>query len=188
MHQRSTSSRPKRTRSAPLSAGALTRRATKLAQSDLMSLYQFALTSDEIAAVADISRLSRDNTGKLLGYQRQEVRKHVADITEYLDSEAPLFPHPLIIAFSSKVVFTGSRGLWVNDGVSTAGTISIPLPRNCEAKPGWLVDGQQRALALSRSRRRNFPVPVCAFITDNVELQRDQFLRVNNTRPLPRGL
>ena len=168
--------------------GILTRRATKLAQSDHTPLYQFALTSNEIAAVADISRLSRDDTGKVLGYQRREVKKHVADIIEYLDSEAPLFPHPLIIAFSSRVMFTSSRGLWVNDGVSTAGSISIPLPRNGETKPGWLVDGQQRALALSRSRRRDFPVPVCAFITDDVELQRDQFLRINNTRPLPRGL
>jgi DGQHR domain-containing protein len=188
MHQRPASSRPKRARRAALSAGVLTRRATKLAQSNHIPLYQFALTSDEIAAVADISRLSRDDTGKLLGYQRQEVRKHVADIIEYLDSEAPLFPHPLIIAFSSKVVFTSSRGLWVNDGLSSAGTISIPLPRNGEAKPGWIVDGQQRALALSRARRRDFPVPVCGFITDDVELQRDQFLRINNTRPLPRGL
>src|SRR5262249_41321845 len=159
-----------------LSAGLLTRRATKLAQSDQTPLYQFALTSDEIAAVADISRLSRDDTGKLLGYQRREVKKHVADITDYLNSEAPLFPHPLIVAFSSKVVFTSSRGLRVNDGVSTAGTISIPLPRNGESKPGWLVDGQQRALALSRCRRRDLPVPICAFITDDVELQRDQFL------------
>ena len=188
MQQKSTSSRPKRTRSVARLLGALTRRATRLAQSDQTPLYQFALTSDEIAAVADISRLSRDDTGRLLGYQRREVKKHVTDITEYLDSESPLFPHPLIIAFSSKVVFTSSRGLRVNDGVSTAGTISIPLPRNGDAKPGWLVDGQQRALALSRSRRRDFPVPVCAFITDDVELQRDQFLRINNTRPLPRGL
>ena len=43
-------------------------------------------------------------------------------------------------------------------------------------------------LALGRSRRQDFPVPVNAFITDSVELQRDQFLRINNTRPLPRGL
>jgi DGQHR domain-containing protein len=188
MDQKTASPRTERKRNAALSTDVLIRRATKLAQGDQISLYQFALTSDEITAVADISRLSRDDTGKLLGYQRREVKRHVADITDYLDSAAPLFPHPLIIAFSSKVAFTRSRGLRVNDGVSTAGTISIPLPRDGEAKPGWLVDGQQRALALSRSRRRDFPVPVCAFITDDVEVQRDQFLRINNARPLPRGL
>src|SRR5262249_23650646 len=36
--------------------------------------------------------------------------------------------------------------------------------------------------------RANLPVPVNAFVADEVEIQRDQFLRVNNTRPLPRGL
>jgi DGQHR domain-containing protein len=166
----------------------LKRRATRLAQSKHMALYQFALTSEDITAVADISRLSRDETGKLLGYQRAEVRKHVSEIADYLDSEAPLFPHPLIIAFSSKVVFRGSRGIGVSDGVSSAGDVFIPVPQNGDAKPGWIVDGQQRALALSRSRRKDFPVPVCAFITDDIELQRDQFLRINNARPLPRGL
>src|SRR5439155_11587091 len=113
--------------------------------------------------------------GKLLGYQRPEVKKHVVDIVEYLDSEAPIFPHPLIIAFSSKVGFTSSRGSRVHDGVSTAGMISIPLPTNEGPRPGWIVDGQQRALALSRARRQDFPVPICAFITDDVEVQREQF-------------
>jgi DGQHR domain-containing protein len=41
---------------------------------------------------------------------------------------------------------------------------------------------------LARCHRRDLPVPVIAFVADEVELQRDQFLRVNNTRPLPRGL
>ena len=31
-------------------------------------------------------------------------------------------------------------------------------------------------------------MPVNAFVADDIELQRDQFLRVNNTKPLPRGL
>ena len=68
------------------------------------------------------------------------------------------------------------------------GRLKIPLPNGDGRKPGWIVDGQQRALALARSRRQDFPVPVNAFVADSVELQRDQFLRINNTRPLPRGL
>src|SRR3954471_8384445 len=43
-------------------------------------------------------------------------------------------------------------------------------------------------MALMQSKRSDWPVPVNAFIADDVALQRDQFLRVNNTRPLPRGL
>ena len=43
-------------------------------------------------------------------------------------------------------------------------------------------------IALARAKRQDFPVPVNAFIADSVDLQRDQFLRINNTKPLPRGL
>jgi DGQHR domain-containing protein len=169
-------------------AGSFGRRAVRLEQNGVIPLYQFALTGAEISLVADISRLSRDDGGKLLGYQRPEVKKHVADIVDYLNSEAPLFPHPLIIAFSSRVKFVSSRGLHVNDGVSTAGTISIPLPNGQRQKPGWIVDGQQRALALSRCRRKTFPVPICAFITDDIEVQREQFMRINNSRPLRQSI
>lgn len=188
MAQLQLAAKPKQIRGNKKRTRVLERRATRLEQNALMPLYQFALTGAEIAAVADISRLSRDDTGKLLGYQRPEVKKHVADITEYLDSDAPLFPHPLIIAFSSKVEFTCSRGTRVHDGVSTAGMISIPLPNGDGQRPGWIVDGQQRALALSRARRQDFPVPICAFITDDVEIQREQFVRINNSRPLRQGI
>jgi DGQHR domain-containing protein len=50
------------------------------------------------------------------------------------------------------------------------------------------VDGQQRAIALSKSRRSDLAVPVNAFVADDVDVQREQFLRVNSTKPLPRGL
>ena len=132
--------------------------------------------------------MSRDDAGDLIGYQRPEVRQHIQEITEYLDGDHVLFPNPIIIALSSGVRFTASRGPGNGDGIATAGTLEIPFPREDGRKPGWIVDGQQRAVALARSKRQEFPVPVNAFIADSVDVQRDQFLRVNNTRPLPRGL
>jgi DGQHR domain-containing protein len=141
-----------------------------------------------LEAVADVSRVSRNDAGKLIGYQRPEVKRHVNDITSYLNGDKIIFPNPIILALSSRVNFTRSRGPEVDDGLGAAGTIEIPVPKNGEAKPAWIVDGQQRALALARSKRKNFPVPVNGFVADEVELQRDQFLRVNNTRPLPNGL
>ncbi len=153
-----------------------------------MPLYQFALTSKELLAVAEISRLNRDVSGKLLGYQRPEIKKHVQTITDYLNSGSPLFPHPIIVAFSSRVSFRRSRGPGVRDGVSSAGTIKIPLAKPAGRKCGWIVDGQQRALALSKAERQDFPVPVCAFITDDVAIQREQFVRINNSRPLRQGI
>ncbi|AOS46092.1 hypothetical protein Verru16b_03188 [Lacunisphaera limnophila] len=167
----------------------LKRRVLQLAQSENSDIYLFALTGEELLAVADVSRISRDEAGKLIGYQRPEVKRHVRDIVEYLDGPDVLFPHAVIVAFSSKVRFVGSRGPNVTDGLSKAGDLFIPVPGDsAETKPGWIVDGQQRALAVSKSKRTGLPIPVCAFITDNIERQRDQFLRINNSRPLPRGL
>jgi len=149
----------------------------------------FTLTASEVLQVADISRVSRNDLGDLIGYQRPEVRNHIQEITEYLDGDKPLFPNPIIMALPSTVRFTCSRGPNVSDGIAASGTVEIPLPvGRGSLKPGWIVDGQQRAYALATARRQDFPVPVNAFVADSVDIQRDQFLRINNTKPLPRGL
>ncbi|MDB4873533.1 MAG: tgtA5 cluster protein 1 [Gemmatimonadales bacterium] len=151
-------------------------------------LYVFSLTAREVLRVADISRVSRDDAGELIGYQRPEVRQHIQEIVEYLDGEDVLFPNPIIIALPSTMKFTSSRGPNVSDGIAVSGTLEIPLPNGESTRPGWIVDGQQRALALARTTRQDLPVLVNAFIADSVDVQRDQFLRINNTKPLPRGL
>jgi len=166
----------------------LRRRALRIEQCEGHPLYLLCLTGDEVLNVADISRVSRDEAGKLLGYQRAEVKRHVQGIVEYLNSDKVLFPNSLILALSSRVRFIASRGPHVRDGLVVAGTLEIPLPRQGGRKPGWIVDGQQRALAISKSRKKGLLVPVNAFIADDVEMQRDQFLRINNTKPLTRGL
>jgi DGQHR domain-containing protein len=148
----------------------------------------FSLSSDELLQVADISRLTRDESGNLIGYQRPDVRQHVQNIVDYLDSGEIIFPNSIILALSSKVRFKQSRGPGTDDGFAKAGTLEISIPSRDGPKPAWIVDGQQRALALTKCQRRDLPIPINAFIADEVDLQRDQFLRVNSTRPLPRGL
>src|SRR5690242_16377346 len=86
------------------------RRAIKIAQNEQHPLFVLSLTGDEILAISDISRLSRDDAGKLIGYQRPEVRKHVQDIIDYLNSSDILFPNSIILAVSSGVKFHTSRG------------------------------------------------------------------------------
>lgn len=169
-------------------ADVILRRAIRVIQDPKHPLYMLSLDPDELLMLADISRVTRDDAGDLLGYQRPEVKRHVRNIVEYLDSGSVLFPNSIILALSSVCTFTRSRGPKVEDGPSEAGTLTIPLPREGQAKPAWIVDGQQRALALAQAKRRKFPIPVNAFIADEVEMQRDQFLRVNNTKPLPKGL
>ena len=171
-----------------MTARVLQRRALCVEQPTGTSVFLFTVTASELLEVADISRISRDDHGHLIGYQRPEVRRHVGQIVEYLDGDDVLFPHAVILALPSTVRFRQSRGPGTHDGLAAAGTLEIPIPPPGEPRPGWLVDGQQRALALSRTRRQDMPVPVTAFIADDVEVQRDQFLRVNNVQPLPRGL
>ena len=135
--------------------------------------------------------MSRDEAGELIGYQRDEVKNHVDEIVEYLNEDDILFPNSIIIALSSAVRFKSSAGSQANEHgrVRHSRSIRDSLCRRLgRAKPGWIVDGQQRALALSKSKRHDFSVPVNAFVTDEVDLQRDQFLRINNAKPLPRGL
>jgi DGQHR domain-containing protein len=166
----------------------LERKALKVSQPSGRELYLLTLTGEELLAVSGISRVSRDHDGRLIGYQRAEVRKHVKAIAEYLESPDMLLAHPIILAFDSTVRFISSRGQKTSDGLAVAGMLHIPLPKKENNKPAWIVDGQQRALAISLCKKKNFAVPICAFVADDVEMQRDQFLRINNSRPLPRGL
>lgn len=164
------------------------RRALRIAQPSGNDLFLLTLSGSELLEIAGISRVSRDDDGKLLGYQRSEVRKHVREISEYLQSPGMILAHPIILSFNSSVSFVSSRGAKTSDGLAVSGTLEIPIPKSGETKPAWIVDGQQRALAISLCANKDFAVPICAFIADDVELQRDQFLRINNSRPLPRGL
>ncbi|WP_027944764.1 DGQHR domain-containing protein DpdB [Amycolatopsis taiwanensis] len=172
----------------PPTSQALKRRALRIEQVPELTLYLFTLKAHEILQIADISRVSRDEAGKLIGYQRPEVRSHVNEIVDYLNGPNALFPNPIILALSSAARFTSSRGPNTTDGLARGGDIEIPLPTGDRPKPAWIVDGQQRALALTQATNKGFPVPITAFIADSVSLQRDQFFRINNTKPLPRGL
>lgn len=166
------------------------RRALRVVQDPKHPVLLFALTAEELAEVASVSRVGRGESGDLIGYQRPEVRKHVQTIQAYLDSGKgqTLFPNTVILALTSAATFVQVRGPKVDDGLAEAGTLHIPLPSPGQPKPAWIVDGQQRALALARCKHRDMPVPVSAFIADDVATQREQFLRINSTKPLPRGL
>ena len=166
----------------------IVRRALRVDQTPNIPLYLFTLTGEELLRIAVISRISRDDVGRLIGYQRPEVRSHVQQIVEYLNSDSVIFPSTIVLALTSSVRFHSSRGPKTSDGLSTSGSLEIPIDSDGLQKPAWIVDGQQRALAISMSNRPDLAVPVSAFVADDVEVQRDQFIRVNNTRPLPRAL
>jgi DGQHR domain-containing protein len=127
----------------------------------------------------------------LNGYQRPEVVSHIAQIREYLESENPMLPNAIVVAFDERVQFKASARNGKYDGsFSRGGTIEIPIQNGASdaEKPGWIVDGQQRAAALRDARIERFPVCVVGFIAAGLEEQRQQFILVNATKPLPKGL
>src|SRR4030095_12718223 len=100
-----------------------------------------------------------------------------------------LFPNAIILAMSPEVRFTSSRGPTpeaLEKGIQ-AGPLTLPLRAEGE-RVAWMVDGQQRSLALSESSSPELPVPVVGFVSDDLAVQREQFILVNKARPLPTRL
>ena len=162
-------------------------RALKVDQAGKIPLYSFYLRGEEILDVAEISRIERNKKGSLLGYQRGEVSRHIGEITAYLDSGDVIFPNAILLAMSSEVKFKQSRGPKIGTHDTQAGVLDIPIGKD-GSKVAWIVDGQQRTIALSKARRKNLLVPVTAFVSDDFEVHRGQFLLVNKVKPLPKGL
>jgi DGQHR domain-containing protein len=163
--------------------------ALEVRQGDGRVLYSFAVDGKELPSFAAVSRIRRDGDAEVEGYQRPEVLSHIASIRRYLESEAPMIPNALVVAFDKRVQFEASPGV---PAVSYArpGTLIIPASSDLteEDKPGWIVDGQQRSAAIRDARIDSFPIVVTAFITDSDEDQRSQFILVNSAKPLPKGL
>jgi len=152
-------------------------------------VFAFFAPGSEITAIAEISRGQRNQQKQLEGFQRQEIKNHVKAIVDYLDHGNALFPNAIILALSDQVVFKQARGS-KPDGLiesSEAGTLFIPIREEGE-RVAWIVDGQQRSLALSESKNKNLPVPVIAFFAPDLDTQREQFILVNKAKPLPTRL
>jgi DGQHR domain-containing protein len=159
-------------------------RALKSTQGKGTDVYAFFLTGGEILNIADISRIGREE-GELKGFQRKEIRAHVKSIVDFLDSGPVLFPNAIILALSSEIDFKFSRGSRPSGmlDVADSGTLTIPV-RPEGKRAAWIVDGQQRSLALARSKNKSIPVPVVGFVSPDTQTQREQFILVNKARPL----
>jgi DGQHR domain-containing protein len=144
-----------------------------LSQSKRTPVVTFQASAETIAKIATIDRARRDAEGILSGFQRPQIRSHIAEIQDYLElDDDPILPNAIVLGFPSGARVT-SKGLEIDvkDG-----------------PPGWIVDGQQRFTAASRSDRQDFPLLVSAFLCETqAELQK-HFILINSTRPLPRDL
>jgi DGQHR domain-containing protein len=172
------------------SVSILTVPAMKVRQTESRTLYAFSVEGKRLFDFAAVSRIRRNDDSGLEGYQRPRILKHIKEIENYLDSDDPMIPNALVVAFDSRVKFVANPNADDHSDDVAFGRLEIPIPDqdSDESLPGWLVDGQQRASAFQSAKRDNFRVCVTAFITDNSDEQRSQFILVNATKPLPKGL
>jgi DGQHR domain-containing protein len=165
-------------------------RAVRTRQGNNVDVFAFFLPGPAILEMADIARIHRDEDGGALqGFQRPEIRSHVKQIADFLDQGPVLFPNAIILALAPEVQFRGSRGP-APEGlieVAHAGTLTIPV-RPEGKRAAWIVDGQQRSLALARTKSHDIVVPVIGFVSADIETHREQFILVNKARPLPARL
>lgn len=164
-------------------------RALHTRQGDGLDVYAFFVAGSDIVRVADISRVERDEADVLKGFQRPEIRSHVKSIVEYLNQGNVLFPNAIILAMSPAIRFIPSRGPRPQglDDIANSGTLAIPIYEEGN-RIAWIVDGQQRSLALAHASNSRIPVPVIGFVSDDLEVQREQFILVNKAKPLPTRL
>jgi DGQHR domain-containing protein len=164
-------------------------RALRTTQGDGQDVYAFFIRGADIVRIADITRVARDEGDILKGFQRPEIRNHVKSIVEYLNQGKVLFPNSIILAMSPEVRFVASRGTKPtgDEGIAQAGTLTIPIYEEGK-RISWIVDGQQRSLALAQAANQDIAVPVVGFISDSLDVQREQFILVNKAKPLPSRL
>ncbi len=159
--------------------------ALRISQGPERTLFAFAVDGKLVQEFAAVSRVKRDGDGDVLGYQRPEVRSHIAEIRRYLESPSPMIPNAIVVAFNSRVRFQELENTGQGHGI-----LIVPIADSAEDsdRAAWVVDGQQRLAAIREAAVSQFPVCVIGFIARDDQEQREQFMLVNSSKPLPKGL
>lgn len=140
-------------------------------------ILSFPVRAKEILAFAEIDRVNRASDGSLAGFQRHQIASHIHEIRDYLRQDTAVLPNPIVIAFINGVTVTEK----------SPGIMQLEIDTS-SGKPGYVVDGQQRLTALSELIEKDFQVFVSALVCRDYDEMRQQFILINNTRPLPKSL
>ena len=151
--------------------------AIKAKQSKDHSVLSFSANASDIIKIASIDRISRDENGKIKGFQRPQISTHINEIRDYLLKDEAVLPNPIVVAFTGDV-----EVLPIDEKIYEL-TVDVS-----NGAPGLVVDGQQRLTALSGIPGKDFEVFVSALICKDEDELRKQFILINNTRPLPKSL
>jgi DGQHR domain-containing protein len=101
-----------------------------------------------------------------------------------------MIPNAVVVAFDDRVKFKPDPARPDELGYLRRGVLVIPADPETpdEEKAGFVVDGQQRLAAIRDATVTSFPIVVSAFITNDQAQQTEQFILVNSTKPLHKGL
>jgi DGQHR domain-containing protein len=162
--------------------------ALRIAQRSDVPLFVFGVNGRIVHQIAAIEAAHRAADGVLAGYQRSRVERHIREIYSYLSTDGAILPNAIILALDSSTSFAPVKGE-LNNEWGTFGRLRLRAPVPGQPKPCLIIDGQQRVAALALlDPKRQFPVVVIGFLSPSDQLQREQFVLVNKTRPLPRDL
>ncbi len=152
-------------------------KAVRAHQTDDHFVFSFAAKPKDILDFSEIERVGRGDDGQLKGFQRHQISTHIKEIRDYLRRDDALLPNAVIVAF-----IDGVKIKELGDGI-----IEVTINAK-DKKPGFVVDGQQRLTALSGIDKPDFQVFVSALVCKDYNELRQQFILINNTRPLPKTL
>jgi DGQHR domain-containing protein len=153
-------------------------KAVRAQQAPGHDVFVFAAPPSDVLTFSTIERVARADDGQLKGFQRHQVSSHIRDIRDYLAREDALLPNAVIVAFID--------GVTVRDLSDGLVQVQIEVPKG--QPPGFVVDGQQRLSALAGIDKPGFQVFVSALVCKDYNELRQQFVLINNTRPLPKTL
>jgi DGQHR domain-containing protein len=140
-------------------------------------VFVFAAPSADVLNFAEIERVGRQDDGRLRGFQRHQIASHIKEIRDYLSREDALLPNAVIVAFIDRAKIKDFGN----------GVVEVEID-STDGKPGFVVDGQQRLTALAGIVKPGFEVFVSALVCKDYNELRQQFVLINNTRPLPKTL
>jgi DGQHR domain-containing protein len=152
-------------------------RAIRANQAEGHDVFVFAAKPSDILAFSEIDRVGRTEEGQLTGFQRHQISSHIKEIRGYLNRVDAILPNAVILAFID--------GVKIKNAINDVLEIEIDTSKG---KPGFVVDGQQRLTALSGLDKPGFEVFVSGLICKDYNELRQQFVLINNTRPLPKTL
>jgi DGQHR domain-containing protein len=152
-------------------------RALLAKQSPKHQVFAFTTRAADVLRFAEIDRAGRTPSGRVKGFQRPQIASHIANIQQYLRDPNAVLPNAIVVAFLA--------GIRIDSRSQGFGDVAIDISNG---KHGYVVDGQQRLTALSRSNRNDFDVFVIGIKCTDYDELRKQFILVNSTRPLPKSL